>query len=100
MQSDNPFVTALALVAAGDRDLVEIVLLSLRVSLTAVLVALLLGLPIGALLALSRFPGRALIVVAFNALMGLPPVVAGLVIYLLLSRSGPLGPLALLFTPE
>ena len=100
MQSDNPFLTALALVATGDRDLLEIVLLSLRVSLTAVLIALVLGLPVGAFLALARFPGRAVVVVVFNALMGLPPVVAGLVVYLLLSRSGPLGPLALLFTPK
>jgi tungstate transport system permease protein len=100
MQSDNPFLTALALVATGDRDLLEIVLLSLRVSLTAVVIALVIGLPVGAFLALARFPGRAILVVVFNALMGLPPVVAGLVVYLLLSRSGPLGPLALLFTPK
>jgi tungstate transport system permease protein len=77
----------------------QIIGLSLRVTLTAVLIACALGLPLGAALALSRFPGRGAVVVVFNALMGLPPVVAGLVVYLMLSRSGPLGSLALLFTP-
>lgn len=76
-----------------------IVGLSLRVSLSAVLFSSLLALPVGAALALFRFPGRGGVIVLLNALMGLPPVVAGLVIYLLLSRAGPLGPMGLLFTP-
>ncbi len=84
---------------ALDPALVEIVLLSLRVSLTAVLVATLVGLPLGAAIAVRRFPGRRAVVIVLNALMGLPPVVVGLVVYLLLSRSGPLGELGLLFTP-
>ncbi|MBL6453733.1 ABC transporter permease [Belnapia sp. T6] len=73
--------------------------LSLRVSLTALGIAALVGLPLGALLAVARFPGRHALVIGLNALMGLPPVVAGLLIYLLLSRSGPLGRFGLLFTP-
>jgi tungstate transport system permease protein len=99
MQHDNPFSTALSLILSGDPVLGEIVLLSLQVTLTALLVSALIGLPAGAALALARFPGRSFVVVAFNALMGLPPVVAGLVVYLLLSRSGPLGALGILFTP-
>jgi tungstate transport system permease protein len=95
----SAFSTAVRLVATADPAVAQIVLLSLRVSLTAVAVAALVGLPLGALLAVARFPGRGAVVVALNALMGLPPVVAGLLIYLLLSRSGPLGPLGLLFTP-
>ncbi|WP_372620414.1 ABC transporter permease [Falsiroseomonas sp.] len=95
----SAFAMALGLVGAGDPVLGEIVLLSIRVSLTAVALAALIGLPLGALLAVARFPGRAGVVVVINALMGLPPVVAGLLIYLLLSRSGPLGSLGLLFTP-
>jgi tungstate transport system permease protein len=91
--------TALRLVAHGDAALVQIVGLSLRVSFAAVLAAAVVGLPFGALLAVARFPGRAALVIATNALMGLPPVVAGLLIYLLLSRSGPLGAFGLLFTP-
>ena len=91
--------TALHLVAESDPAVLRIVGLSLRVSLAATLCAALLGLPLGALLAVARFPGRQAIVVALNALMGLPPVVAGLLIYLALSRSGPLGGLGLLFTP-
>ncbi len=90
---------AFRLVVALDPGLVEIVGLSLRVSLTAVLVAALVGLPVGAALALFRFPGRQALVVLTNALMGLPPVVVGLIVYLMLSRSGPLGVLGLLFTP-
>jgi tungstate transport system permease protein len=82
-----------------DLELWQIVLLSLRVSLSAVLLATLLGLPLGALLAVARFPGRRTIIVILNALMGLPPVVVGLLVYLLLSRAGPLGELGLLFTP-
>ena len=97
---DGPFTTALGLILAGDAGLMQIIGLSLRVTLTAVLVACAIGLPLGAALALARFPGRGAVIVLFNALMGLPPVVAGLVVYLMLSRSGPLGDLALLFTPE
>jgi len=96
----SAFATALDLVLAGDSGLLAIVGLSLRVSLTAVLAAALVGLPLGALLAVARFPGRRGVIVATNALMGLPPVVAGLAMYLLLSRSGPLGDLGLLFTPS
>ena len=91
--------TALHLVAAGDPAVLRILGLSLRVSLAATFCAALLGLPLGALLAVARFPGRQAIIVVLNALMGLPPVVAGLLIYLMLSRSGPLGGLGLLFTP-
>lgn len=93
------FATALDLILGLDADLVEIVLLSLRVSLTAVLCAAVIGLPVGAAVAVSNFPGRRAVVVVLNALMGLPPVVVGLVVYLMLSRSGPLGVLGLLFTP-
>jgi len=80
--------TALGLVAAGDPALAAIVGLSLRVSLTAVAIAAVVGLPLGALLAVARFPGRRGVVVALNALMGLPPVVAGLLIYLLCPARG------------
>jgi tungstate transport system permease protein len=99
MSDDNPFALALDLVLSGDAALLQIVLLSLRVTLSAVAIAAVLGLVIGASLALARFPGRNAVAILFNALMGLPPVVAGLAIYLLLSRSGPLGELGLLFTP-
>ena len=99
----NDFLGALAvawqLVLSGDPTLVGIVSLSLSVSLTAVLLASVIGLPLGGALAVLRFPGRNAAVVVVNALMGLPPVVAGLFVYLLLSRSGPLGSLGLLFTP-
>jgi len=87
------------LIASGDATLGEIVLLSLSVSLSAVVLATLLGLPLGAAIAVGRFPGRRAVIVLLNALMGLPPVVVGLVVYLLLSRAGPLGELGLLFTP-
>lgn len=90
---------AAALVLSLDAELAEIVGLSLRVSLTATAVACLIGLPLGALLAVTRFRGRGAAIVAVNALMGLPPVVVGLVVYLMLSRSGPLGVLGLLYTP-
>ena len=92
--------SALQLVLTGDPGLYAIVGLSLVVSLSAVLCAALIGVPFGALLALTRFPGRAGVIVVLNALMGLPPVVAGLAIYLLLSRSGPLGSWGLLCTPQ
>ena len=90
---------ALRLVAGADPKLLDIVLLSLRVSLTAVAISCILGLPVGAAIAVSRFPGRRGLIVVLNALMGLPPVVVGLAVYLLLSRAGPLGALGLLFTP-
>lgn len=90
---------AFALVVGLDPGFLAIVGLSLRVTLTAVTIAAVIGLPLGAALALARFRGRAIVIVILNALMGLPPVVAGLVIFLMLSRSGPLGPLGLLFTP-
>jgi tungstate transport system permease protein len=90
---------AFSLIASGDSKLVEIVVLSLEVSLSAVFFATLLALPLGAAVAVSRFPGRHAVIVLLNALMGLPPVVVGLVVYLLLSRAGPLGQLGLLFTP-
>ena len=93
------FVAAFELIVGLDAELVEIVALSLQVSLSAVTCAAVIGLPIGAVLGVARFPGRQAVIVLLNALMGLPPVVAGLVIYLLLSRAGPLGELGLLFTP-
>ncbi len=92
--------TALALLLGLDAKLVEIVLLSLRVSLSAVAIAAILGLPLGAAIAVGRFPGRQTVIVFLNALMGLPPVVVGLVVYLMLSRAGPLGSLGILFTPS
>src|SRR3989449_11338720 len=95
----NDGSSALALVLGGDPALYAIVRLSLFVSLSATALAALFALPLGALLALVRFPGRTLVVVLINAFMGLPPVVVGLAVYLLLSRSGPLGFLGLLFTP-
>lgn len=93
------FSLALALVLSGDADLIEIVGLSLRVSLTATFVACAIGLPLGALVAVSRFRGREALLVLINALMGLPPVVVGLLVYIHLSRAGPLGFLGLLYTP-
>ncbi len=93
------FARALSLIGGADPALWEIVGLSLQVSITAVGLASLIGLPAGAVLAVARFPGRRAVTVILNALMGLPPVVAGLLIYLLLSRAGPLGGMGLLFTP-
>src|SRR3981189_1537393 len=90
----------LELTLRGDAALFAIVRLSLVVSLSAVALAALAGMPLGALLALTRFPGRFGVVVLLNALMGLPPVVVGLAVYLLLSRSGPLGAMGILFTPS
>ena len=95
----HAFAAAFGLIVSRDPGLLEIVLLSLRVSLTAVALASLIGLPLGAAVALFRFPGRRALAVLLSALMGLPPVVVGLVVYLLLSRSGPFGVLGLLFTP-
>lgn len=90
---------ALTLVASGDAELYRIIGLSLRVSLTAVALACLIGLPLGAALAVLRFRGRGALISLTNAFMGLPPVVVGLVVYLMLSRSGPLGVMGLLYTP-
>ena len=99
----NEIFTALGeagrLIAGADSKLVEVVVLSLRVSLTAVVIASILGLPLGAAIAVGRFPGRQTLIVLLNALMGLPPVVVGLVVYLTLSRAGPLGQFGILFTP-
>jgi len=93
------FVLALGLMTHLDAHLVGIVALSLRVSLTATLIAACIGLPLGAAVAVERFAGRAAVIATLNALMGLPPVVVGLLVYLLLSRAGPLGAWGLLFTP-
>lgn len=99
----NDFIAAsraaFALVSSLDSELLGIIALSLTVSLSATLIAMAIGAPAGGLLAVSRFPGRHAVIVIANALLGLPPVVVGLVIYLLLSRSGPLGFAGLLFTP-
>src|ERR1044072_5538181 len=96
----TPAATAFSLILAGDPALWSIVRLSLTVTLSAFLIAALVVLPLGALLALAHFPGRNAIVVLLNACMGLPPVVVGLAVFLLLSRSGPLGSWGLLFTPQ
>ncbi|MDD9718372.1 ABC transporter permease [Dinoroseobacter sp. PD6] len=90
---------AIGLVLVWDPDLVEIIGLSLRVTLTAVAVACVIGLPLGAAAGAFRFPGRTVLVVLLNAAMGLPPVVVGLLVYLMLSAAGPLGTLGLLYTP-
>jgi tungstate transport system permease protein len=95
----NAFFDAISLLISTDNNLLMIVRLSLWVSLIAVLVATLIGMPLGAATALYKFPGRKTLVVTLNALMGLPPVVVGLIVYLLLSRSGPFGVLGLLFSP-
>jgi tungstate transport system permease protein len=93
------FLVALDLVAGLDAELASIVLLSLRVSISATLLAFVVGAPLGAALSVSRFPGKRAVLVVVNAMLGLPPVVVGLVVYLLVSRSGPLGSFGLLFTP-
>src|SRR5581483_3230247 len=95
----SALLTALTLIVHLDAKLAQIVGLSIEVSLSAVAIAAAIGLPVGAGVALARFPGRRAVIVILNALMGLPPVVVGLVIYLLLSRAGPLGAFGLLFTP-
>jgi tungstate transport system permease protein len=92
-------VTAASLIGHFDAELSEIVVLSLGVSLSASCLAFVIGAPLGTALAISRIPGKGALVVTANALLGLPPVVVGLVVYLLLSRSGPLGALGILFTP-
>lgn len=93
------FGEAFLLIAGADPALVGIVALSLQVTLSAVAIACVVGMPLGAALAVARFPGRGLVTVLVNAMMGLPPVVVGLVVYMMLSRSGPLGVLGLLYTP-
>ena len=93
------FGEAVVLILAWDPDLIEIIGLSLRVTLTAVAFACVIGLPLGAVVGAFSFPGRSAVTVVLNALMGLPPVVVGLVVYLMLSAAGPLGPLGLLYTP-
>src|ERR1700756_2853783 len=91
--------SALQLVLSADPTLLAIVTLSLKVTLSATMFAGMVGAPVGAFVALHRFPGREVVIIALNALMGLPPVVVGLATYLALSRSGPLGSWGLLFTP-
>jgi tungstate transport system permease protein len=93
-------MSALELVLSGDPKLYSIVALSLYVTLSATVAACVVGLPLGAAVALTRFPGRNAAIVLLNGSMGLPPVVVGLLVYLMLSRSGPLGPFGLLFTPR
>jgi tungstate transport system permease protein len=99
----HSFTDALAeafrLIAALDASLAEIVLLSLKVSLSATFLAALVGLPLGALIAVANFPGRAIVILVINALMGLPPVVVGLIVYLMLSNAGPMGSFGLLYSP-
>lgn len=99
MTSENPFYLALLMIASADHNLVEITSLSLRVSGLSAALALLCGLPLGALIATKDFTGRSAVIVFFNALLGLPPVVVGLSIYLLLSRNGLLGFADLLYSP-
>lgn len=100
MDVASAFQSAFSLILNADPQFLEIVALSLRVTLTAILLAAAIGLPLGAMLAITRFPGRSALIVFVNGLMGLPPVVAGLVVFLVLSRSGPLGALGWLFTPK
>ncbi len=97
---DGAFAQAFLLIVSFDAGFLGIVGLSLWVTLSAVAISAVIGLPLGALLAVCRFPGRGAVIVAVNALMGLPPVVAGLLVYLALSRSGPAGFLGILFTPS
>src|SRR5690606_22284306 len=91
--------SAMDLILTGDATLFAIVRLSLAVSISATLLSAFIGLPLGAAVALTAFPGRHAVIVVFNGLMGLPPVVVGLLVFLLLSRSGPLGGLGILVTP-
>ncbi len=93
------FAHAFRLIVELDAELVEIVVRSLGISLSAVAIAGAIGMPFGALVAITRFPGRQALIILLNALMGLPPVVVGVVLYLVLSRSGPLGTFGLLFSP-
>ncbi len=98
-ESSSAISEAARLLISADAELVEIVGLSLQVSLSATVIAFLIGAPAGAFLAVSRFPGRGAAVAVLNALMGLPPVVVGLTVYLLVSNAGALGPLRLIYTP-
>ena len=95
----SAFSKAFYLLISGDAALMEIIMLSLQVSLSAVVFATLIGLPLGSILAVGRFPGRGAVAAGVNALMGLPPVVVGLAVYMLLSNAGPLSVLELLYTP-
>lgn len=97
---DNPFLAALVMLLSFDSDMIEIIALSLQVSLTAVFISAVIGMPLGAALALYHPPLRRAMIITLNAAMGLPPVVVGLVVYLALSRSGPFGILELLYTPS
>ncbi len=99
-ENSGIFIQSLYLIFSFDADLMEIIGLSLYVSLTALVLATLIGFPLGSLLAIRKFTGSKILTIIINAFMGLPPVVAGLVVYMLLSRSGPLGLLGLLYTPE
>ena len=95
----NAFDDALTLIISADSDLIEILLLSIKVSFSSLTIAGILAMPLGTILAISIFRGRRLVITFLNAMMGLPPVVVGLFLYLILSRSGPLGILELLYTP-
>ncbi len=95
----DSFTTAFFLIISGDPDLYEIIFLSIKVSLTSLLGSIIIGLPVGAFLAIHRFKMRSVLLSVLNALMGMPPVVVGLIVYLYLSRSGPLGFLSLLYSP-
>ncbi|MDG1709329.1 MAG: ABC transporter permease [Emcibacteraceae bacterium] len=99
-ENSGIFINALSLIVSFNSDLMEIIGLSLYVSLTALMIAAVIGLPLGALLATKKFKGSGALQVIVNAFMGMPPVVAGLIVYMLLSRSGPLGLLGLLYTPS
>ncbi|MEQ9488177.1 MAG: ABC transporter permease [Alphaproteobacteria bacterium] len=100
MDFSDAFSAAFSLIVGLDADLIEIVSLSLQVSGIAVFLACLIGMPLGAVVAVGHFPGRTTATIIVNALMGLPPVVVGLVVYMMLSRSGPLGVLGLLYSPS
>ena len=95
----DSFTTAFFLIISGDPDLYEIIFLSIKVSLTSLLGSIIIGLPVGAFLAIHRFKMRSVLLSVLNALMGMPPVVVGLIVYLYLSRTGPLGFLSLLYSP-
>ena len=100
MDVGSAIISAFELIVRLDPQFLHIVAMSLRITLAAVLIAAVVGLPLGASLALWRFPGRSVVIISVNALMGLPPVVAGLIVFLALSRSGPLGNFGLLFSPS
>jgi tungstate transport system permease protein len=94
------FGKAFHLILTLDRELLDIIFLSLKVSFIGLVVSCIIGLPVGTFVALKKFPGRGFVISMLNTLMGLPPVVVGLFLYLILSRSGPLGALGLLYTPS